>query len=209
MDRHYPFTLQPLPYDYHDLSPEIDDVTLQFHHDKHLQTYVDNLNKALEGYPKFHQWTLVELLIKNDMLPEEIRRAVKNNAGGVYNHELYFSSMGKKAGTRPEGALAEAINTDFGSFEEFEARIKQEALAQFGSGWAWLIHDAKCGLHLIHLPNQDTPLPYLVQPLLLVDVWEHAYYLQYQNRRAEYLDQWLKIVDWKEVSRRYHAQCGV
>lgn len=209
MDRHYPFELQPLPYSYHELSPELDELTLHFHHDKHLQTYVDNLNKALEPYPNFHDWTLEELLIKNEVLPEEIRQPVKNNAGGVYNHELYFHCMGKNKGSKPEGTLAEAINVDFGSYGEFKAKFKQEALNQFGSGWAWLIHDVKCGLHIIRLPNQDTPLPYQVYPLLLVDVWEHAYYLQYQNRRAEYLDYWFQIVDWQKIGKKYHDHCGV
>lgn len=209
MDRHYPFTLQPLPYSYHELSPGLDEVTLQFHHDKHLQTYVDNLNKALEPHPKFHAWTLEELLVKNEVLPEEIRQPVKNNAGGVYNHEMYFQCMGKNRESQPEGAIAAAITADFGSFDEFKEKFKQEALNQFGSGWAWLIHDAKCGLHIIRLPNQDTPLPYHVYPLLLVDVWEHAYYLQYQNRRAEYLDHWFELVDWKKVGKKYHDHCGV
>lgn len=201
MKRHYPFLLEPLPYAYEDLDPVINARTLTFHHDKHLQTYVDNLNRALEAHPAYHDWELEKLLLNLESLPESIRVPVRNNAGGVYNHELYFACMGRP-GQKPGPRLMDALERSFGSFDAFKSRLKEAALGQFGSGWAWLVKDAEGGLHIVRTPNQDTPLHGNVKPLLLVDVWEHAYYLQYQNRRAEYVDQWFHVVDWGQVEKR-------
>ncbi len=196
----YPFELEPLPYSYEALEPSIDARTLTFHHDRHLQTYVDNLNKALEPYPAYHGWTLEELLLRLEGLPENLRPAIRNNAGGVYNHELYFACMGRQT-QGPEGELKAGIEAAFGSLDNFKNELKAAALSQFGSGWAWLIADAEDGFHIVRTPNQDTPLRANVKPLLLVDVWEHAYYLQYQNRRAEYVDKWFEAVDWEQVEK--------
>ena len=205
MSQHYPFEAEPLPYSYDALEPHLDARTLTFHHDKHLQTYVDNLNKALEPFPAFHGKCLRELLRSENDLPETARTAVHNNAGGVYNHHLYFRTMGGRSGDRPTGALAAAIDRDFGSFDRFQQKIKEAALTQFGSGWAWLASDGEKRLRILKTPNQDTPLTLDLHPLTLVDVWEHAYYLQYQNKRADYLDHWLNVVDWKAVEALYDA----
>ena len=199
---HYPFTLEPLPYAYDALEPVLDARTLSFHHDKHLQTYVDNLNKALEPLTDLHDRSLEALIAGLDDVPEESRAAVNNNAGGVYNHQLYFRCMGNGGG-RPTGALATAIDSAFGSFDQWKEEMKAAALHQFGSGWAWLIADAQGGMHILSTANQNTPLAYDVRPLLLVDVWEHAYYLQYQNRRADYVDNWFSVINWDVVARNY------
>ena len=201
MSKHYPFTLEPLPYAYDALSPVLDARTLEFHHDKHLQTYVDNLNAALKDAPSYQTWELERLILQLDSLPENLRTPVRNNAGGVYNHELYFASM-TGGESRPGPAMLRELEKTFGSYEAWKEQMKQAALTQFGSGWAWLIADAEDGLHIVKTPNQDTPLRARVRPLLLVDVWEHAYYLQYQNRRAEYLDRWFGLIDWQAVESR-------
>ena len=201
MSKHYPFTLEPLPYAYDALSPVLDARTLEFHHDKHLQTYVDNLNAALKDAPSYHTWELERLILQLDSLPENLRTPVRNNAGGVYNHELYFASM-TGGESRPGPAMLRELEKAFGSYEAWKEQMKQAALTQFGSGWAWLIADAEDGLHIVTTPNHDTPLRARVHPLLLVDVWEHAYYLQYQNRRAEYLDRWFGLIDWQAVESR-------
>ena len=194
----YPFQLEPLPYSYDALSPNIDETTLHFHHDKHLQTYVDNLNKALEPYPQFQDWTLERLCADYGSLPPQAATGVRNNAGGVYNHQLYFRCMtGDK--TSPSPRMERELNRCFGSLEEFQKQLKAAALARFGSGWAYLVQDPTGDFKILSTANQDTPLPQGLRPLLLVDVWEHAYYLQYQNRRAEYLDQWFPLIDWRVV----------
>lgn len=200
---HYPFRLKPLPYHCHALTPCISARTLFFHHNKHLQAYVDNLNKALASYPAYHQWNLEKLLTNLDGLPDEIRTAVHNNAGGVYNHQLYFDSM---TGCRNEPCpiMKKAIQDAFGSCEEWKKQMKEAAVSQFGSGWAWLVTDGFGALKIVKTSNQDTPLP--LHPLLLVDVWEHAYYLQYQNRRPEYADNWFCLINWKKVAERYAGE---
>ena len=207
MSQQYPFSTEPLPYDYRALEPEIDAETLHFHHDKHLQAYVDNLNKALADYPAYHSWSLEKLLKQGDALPEAIRVAVRNNAGGVYNHQLYFRSMGPEKNTRPSGKLAEAIDCYFGSYDTWKEKMKNAAVTQFGSGWAWLAMDRQGRLHVLKTANQDTPLTLHMCPLLPVDVWEHAYYLQYQNRRPEYVDRWFSLINWKQVEEQF-AQCS-
>lgn len=203
MNEHYKFELKPLPYSYDSLEPYIGRSTLSFHHDKHLQTYVDNLNKALSGAPEFQGWSLEELIRRQEELPESIRTAVRNNAGGVYNHILYFDGMAPENTTEPSGKLKTAIEQTFGSLEAFESKLKEAALAQFGSGWAWLVTDSNGNLSIVKTPNQDTPLTLGLCPILVVDVWEHAYYLDYQNRRADYFDNWYKLINWKEAEKNY------
>ncbi len=203
MEDHYPFTLPPLPYGYDALLPELDERTLHFHHDKHFQTYVDNLNQLLERCPDAQDWPLERLIQEWCTLPEDLRQGVRNNAGGVYNHDLYFRTMapGPASGKTPAGPLEQAINRDFGSLHDLKQVLKTAALGQFGSGWAWLVTDADGNLSVQKTPNQDAPLPLI--PLTLVDVWEHAYYLGYQNRRGDYFESWWRLVDWPGISMRY------
>ena len=198
---HYPFTLEPLPYDYDALSGVIDPETVRIHHDLHLKTYVDNLNTALAPLTDFHSMPLEQLLADNDKLPEASRLAVWNNGGGVYNHNLYFSLFCPEAPSMPK-SLADGLTQSFGSVEQFKQAMKAAALSQFGSGYAWLVFD-QGKLAIVKTANQDTPLPTGQKPLLLIDVWEHAYYLRYQNRRAEYLDTIWNIINWNEVGRLY------
>ena len=196
-DSVYPFQLPELPYAYDALEPYIDRKTMYFHHDRHMQTYVDNLNKALASYPEYHFRTLEELLTHLDDLPEEIRTAVRNNGGGVYNHDLYFDLMAPPGQAFPE-ELAEA----FGGEDNWKRQMKAAALGQFGSGFAWLVRDPSGALKILALPNQDNPLSLGMQPILPLDVWEHAYYLKYQNLRSDYIDSWFHLINWEEVLRR-------
>lgn len=199
----YPFVVRPLPYEYDALIPVLDEETLHFHHDKHYKTYVDNLNSVLSDYPELQKKSLKELLIGLDQLPSAIRTAVQNNGGGVYNHELYFDSMKSPVGQSPEGKLAEAIDRDFGSYLQWKEAMKQAAVGKFGSGWAFLVTDGSGKLQIVATANQDVPDLKKLTPLFLVDVWEHAYYLQYQNRRADYVEGWLSLIHWKKAERRY------
>lgn len=200
MYNHYPFPLLPLPYAYNALSPHLNTTTLHFHHDKHLKTYVDNLNAAIAPYPAFHSWPLEFLLTHVNELPEELQTPVWNNGGGVYNHQLYFDSMTNQK-TNIQQPLWNAITQTFGDLDTWKKQMKSAALSQFGSGWAWMAIDSNGQLLILKTQNQDTILPY--RPLLLVDVWEHAYYLQYQNRRGDYVDNWFLLIDWDKVSCRY------
>lgn len=203
MNEHYKFILKPLEYDYDALEPYIDKETVEIHHNKHLKTYVDNLNKALSKCNAFHMWSLEKLIVENCKLPKNIQTAVRNNAGGVYNHNFYFDIMTNNSTKKPVGILASEIKKQFLSFENFKEKFKQTALNQFGSGWGFLVSD-RCGmLKIISTPNQDTPLTMNLCPILLVDVWEHAYYLKYQNRRADYLDNWFNIIDWEKANLNY------
>lgn len=199
----YPFVVQPLPYDYDALTPILDERTLHFHHDKHYKTYVDNLNAALADYPELQKMNLKELLINLDRLPAAVQTAIRNNGGGVFNHELYFGTMRQPMGQMPEGALADAIDRDFGSYNQWKEQMKQAATSQFGSGCAWLVTDKDGRLSILQTPNQNVPDMTQVTPILLVDVWEHAYYLQYQNLRAAYVDGWFNLIHWKKVERLY------
>lgn len=199
----YPFVVRPLPYEYDALIPVLDEETLHFHHDKHYKTYVDNLNSVLSDYPELQKKSLKELLIGLDQLPSAIRTAVQNNGGGVYNHELYFDSMKSPVGQSPEGKLAEAIDRDFGSYLQWKEAMKQAAVGKFGSGWAFLVTDGSGKLQIVSTANQDVPDLKKMTPLFLVDVWEHAYYLQYQNRRADYVEGWFSLIHWKKAERRY------
>ena len=199
----YPFVVRPLPYEYDALVPVLDAETLTFHHDKHYKTYVDNLNSALSDYPELQKMSLPQLLTDITALPAAIQTAVRNNGGGVYNHELYFDSMREPVGQEPEGALSEAIERDFGSYRQWKEKMKQAAAGKFGSGWAWLVADKKGALSIVQTSNQDVPDLEEYTPILLVDVWEHAYYLQYQNRRADYLDGWFELINWRKAGKRY------
>ncbi len=199
----YPFVVRPLPYEYDALVPVLDEETLTFHHDKHYKTYVDNLNGALADYPELQKKSLTELLSQLNMLPGAVQTAVRNNGGGGYNHELYFDSMKEPVGQEPSGALAEAIDRDFGSYRQWKEQMKQAAVGKFGSGWAWLVADGDGILSIVQTANQDVPDLEDYTPILLVDVWEHAYYLQYQNRRADYVDGWFGLINWRKAGKRY------
>ena len=202
----YPFVVRPLPYEYDALMPVLDETTLHFHHDKHYKTYVDNLNKALSDYPELQKLSLKQLLTNLDKIPAAIRTAIRNNGGGVYNHELYFDMMKGNCGQEPSGELAEAIARDFGSYRQWKEQMKQAAVSKFGSGWAWLLADVEGKLSIVQTANQDVPDLMIYTPLFLVDVWEHAYYLQYQNRRADYVDGWFDLIHWRKVGKRYEAR---
>ena len=204
----YPFVARPLPYEYDALVPVLDAETLTFHHDKHYKTYVDNLNSALSDYPELQKKSLTELLTDISTLPGAVQTAVRNNGGGVYNHELYFDSMREPAGQEPDGALAEAIERDFGSYRQWKEQMKPAAVSKFGSGWAWLVADKDGRLSIVQTSNQDVPDLEDYVPILLVDVWEHAYYLQYQNRRADYVESWFGLINWRKAGKRYEDCVG-
>lgn len=197
------FELPPLPYDYGALEPYIDAQTMQIHHDKHHGTYVANLNKALEGHPELQSRSVEDLLRSIDTVPESIRTAVRNNGGGHANHTLFWQIMSPTGGGQPAGALASALDRTFGGFDAFKEKFSAAAAGRFGSGWAWLVVNKEGGLEITSTPNQDSPLMEGLQPILGLDVWEHAYYLKYQNRRPEYIAAWWNVVNWPEVSRRY------
>lgn len=203
MSNSYPFDLMVLPYDYSALQPSVSKTTLEFHHDKHHQTYVNNLNAALEGSKEFRKKNLEEILSSLDKLPNDIAAAVTNNGGGVFNHNFYFEALTIPSTIVPTKKFEDAITAAFGSFESFLAEFKKAALAQFGSGWAWLAVDNDANLKIVRTANQETPLKDGLKPLLTIDVWEHAYYLDYQNRRADYIDAYFKIVNWEVVSKRH------
>lgn len=196
------FTLSPLPYAYDALEPFIDAQTMTIHHDKHHAVYVTNLNVALDKHSELAGWSLEELLVKLNEVPEDIRTAVRNHGGGHYNHDMFWQIMAPNAGGEPKGALASAIESDFGSFANFKAEFEKAALGRFGSGWAWLVEKGD-KLAVVSTANQDNPLTDGLKPLAGIDVWEHAYYLKYQNRRAEYASAWWNVVNWEEVASRY------
>ena len=192
--------LPDLPYPYDALEPYIDSKTMMIHHGKHHQAYVTNLNKALEGHPELQEKTALELILDLDAIPADIRTAVRNHGGGHVNHTLFWTAMGPSAGGEPDGALAEAIDESFGSFDEFKGAFAKAAGGVFGSGWAWLCV-GEDGLILTTTPNQDNPVSTGAGiPILGLDVWEHAYYLNYQNRRPEYVAEWWNVVDWDAVA---------
>jgi superoxide dismutase, Fe-Mn family len=201
-----PYELPPLPYDYDALAPTIDEQTMRIHHDKHHQAYVTNVNAALEG-TEWADRPIEQVLDNLDLLPEDKRAAVRNNGGGHANHSLFWQIMGPDGGGAPSGALAAAIEATFDSFDALKTQVVDAGVKRFGSGWSWLIHDGT-GLAVVSTPNQDTPLMTGDTPLLGVDVWEHAYYLNYQNRRPDYLAAWWDVVNWDEVGRRYEAAVG-
>jgi Fe-Mn family superoxide dismutase len=199
------FQLSPLPYAYDALEPFIDTMTMQIHHDKHHAAYVNNLNAAIEKHPELGSKTLEQLLGDLNAVPEDIRTAVRNHAGGSWNHNLFWDIMAPKAGGAPKGALAKAIDSAFTSFDNFKAEFEKAANGRFGSGWAWLVRKGQ-GLAILSTANQDNPLSDGLTPILGLDVWEHAYYLKYQNRRAEYVGNWWNVVDWDKVAGRFAAK---
>ena len=200
------FEVPPLPYAYDALEPHIDEQTMRIHHDKHHQAYVDKVNAALEGTAQAD--AAIEDILKNlDSIPEDKRTAVRNNGGGHYNHSLFWESMSPDGGGAPDGALGAAIDAAFGDFASFQDKLKTAGVNQFGSGWSWLVHDGS-GLAVVGSANQDNPISNGQTPLLGVDVWEHAYYLKYQNRRPDYLDAWRNTVSWAKVAERYAAAGG-
>ena len=199
------FEVPPLPYDYSALEPHIDDATMHLHHDKHHQAYVDKANAALEGT----DWAdrPVEEVLKNlDSLGDKAT-PVRNNGGGHYNHSLFWESMAADGGGEPDGDLAAAIDAAFGSFGDFQAKFKETGVNQFGSGWSWLVHDGS-GLAVVGSANQDNPISKGQTPLVGVDVWEHAYYLKYQNKRPDYIEAWWNVVNWPEVAQRFEGAGG-
>lgn len=201
MEDHYPFTLPPLPYAYDALQPELDSQVLMYHHDKHFAAYVDNLNKLLKSCPACQVLSLAELTRGCPTLPNEIRQGVHNNAGGVFNHNLYFLDMAPAPASQPLPPLSGAITRCFGGTESLKKAMKNSSLTLFGSGWVWLAANACGELLVVKTTNQDTPLPLF--PLLTIDLWEHAYYLQYQNRKSDYFEAWWQLVNWPRISRAY------
>jgi Fe-Mn family superoxide dismutase len=197
------YSVPPLPYAYDALEPHIDKLTMEIHHDKHHQAYVDKANAALAGTP-LESASVEDVLKDLSQVPADKRTAVRNNAGGHYNHSLFWESMSPSGGGEPSGSLADAIASTFGSFSDFQAKLKETGVTQFGSGWSWLVHDGS-GLAVVGTPNQDNPISDGKTPLLGVDVWEHAYYLKYQNKRPDYLDAWWSTVDWSKVAERFSA----
>lgn len=197
------FKLPALNYAYDALEPHIDKRTMEIHHTKHHQAYVDNLNKALEGHDRYQEKDIRELIAELNSLPDEIKTAVRNNGGGHLNHTMFWDLMSPNGGGNPTGELAKRMEEDFGGFEEFKKEFKKAALGRFGSGWAWLLKKEDGGLEIVSTPNQDNPVSEGKNPLLGIDVWEHAYYLNYQNRRGDYIDAWFNVVDWKKVEENY------
>ncbi len=202
------FELPPLPYDYNALEPYIDTQTMQLHHDKHHAAYVNALNNAIQGH-QFASLPVEEIVRRINEVPENIRTVVRNNAGGHVNHTMFWQIMKPNGGGKPTGDLATAINAKFGSFEDFKNTFNDAGVKRFGSGWAWLVLDKGGTLQVISTPNQDSPFMDGNYPIMGNDVWEHAYYLKYQNRRPEYLAAWWNVVNWDEVNRRYARARGL
>jgi Fe-Mn family superoxide dismutase len=201
------FELPPLPYDYAALAPTIDEQTMHLHHDKHHQTYVTNLNNAVQGTP-FENMAIEDVLRQINSVPENIRTVVRNNGGGHANHSMYWQIMAPNAGGTPTGELADAINQTFGSFDQFKAAFNDAGTKRFGSGWAWLVLGQDGKLAVVSTANQDSPFMDGHYPIMGNDVWEHAYYLTYQNRRPDYLNAWWNVVNWPEVAKRYTQARG-
>ena len=197
------FELPPLPYDYSALEPAIDTQTMQLHHDKHHAAYVTNLNNALQGLTQFDGMTVEDVLRRIAEVPENVRMAVRNNGGGHSNHSMFWQIMKPNGGGEPTGALADAITSTFGSFEQFKTTFNDNGVKRFGSGWTWLVIDQQGKLQALSTPNQDSPVMDGMFPVMGNDVWEHAYYLKYQNRRPEYLGAWWSVVNWDEIARRF------
>ncbi len=199
----YPFTLPPLPYAYNALEPHIDAQTMTLHHTKHHQAYIDNVNKALQEAPEYQKYTLEELIANIDALPTSIRERVRNNGGGHFNHTLFWELMSPQGGGMPTEVVAQAINQSFGSFAAFKEQFEKAAQGRFGSGWEWLCMTPEKKLVIISTANQDAPLAQGYYPILALDVWEHAYYLKYQNKRVDYMSAWWNVVNWKHVEKLY------
>jgi superoxide dismutase, Fe-Mn family len=196
------FTLPPLPYDFAALEPHIDAKTMEIHHGKHHQTYVNNLNAAIEKAPELASKSLDDLMRSINTVPEAVRTAVRNNGGGHWNHSMFWQIMGPKAGGEPGGSLGNAIRSTFGDFAKFREQFSAAGVGRFGSGWAWLVNNSG-KLSITSTPNQDNPLMEGQRAIMGLDVWEHAYYLKYQNRRPDYITAWWNVVNWKEVEKRF------
>ena len=205
MTDHYKFENTPLPYGYDALEPYIDSQTMQLHHDKHLQTYIDNLNNALKDYPRLQTLTLGELILSAPRLPKAIGTPIARNAGGVYNHRFYFEGIEPPAEQSMNGALEVILDKTFGGYDAFREKFKVAALAVFGSGYAWLVTDRQGRLSIITTANQETPLTRGMCPVLNIDVWEHAYYLKHYNKRTDYIDDWFHVINWSAANSRYLA----
>jgi Fe-Mn family superoxide dismutase len=202
------FELEPLPYAYNALEPYIDEETMHLHHDKHAQAYVNNLNAAIQNAPEFGNIDIEDLMRRINDVPENIRIAVRNNGGGHANHSMFWKIMTPNGGGNPTGPIADAINQAFGSFDAFKAAFNDAGVKRFGSGWTWLVADRNGKLSVISTANQDSPLMDGLYPIMGNDVWEHAYYLKYQNRRPDYLNAWWNVVNWDEINRRYQKALG-
>ena len=202
------FTLPPLPYDYSALEPHIDEQTIRIHHDKHHDAYVKNLNAAIESHPDLQSKSIEDLIRGIDSLPEAIRTPVRNNGGGHANHTLFWEIMTPGGAKEPSGELAAAITSSFGGFQQFKEQFAKACAGRFGSGWAWLVSDGRGGLAIESTPNQDSPLMSGRTPVIGCDVWEHAYYLKYQNRRPDYMAAWWNVVNWQKVGELYQAAGG-
>ncbi len=198
------FKLPELDYEYDALEPYIDKMTMEIHHTRHHQAYIDNLNKALEGYEKYQEMNIKDLIANLDTLPEEIQTAVRNNGGGHLNHSIFWKVMSPKGGGNPVGEVAKKIEEDLGGFDKFKEKFKKAALGRFGSGWAWLVVNKDGKFEILSTANQDNPISEGKEPLLGIDVWEHAYYLKYQNKRADYIDSWFNVVDWNIIEEKYN-----
>lgn len=201
-NKYYPFTNTPLPYAYDALEPYIDEKTMRLHHDKHLQTYIDKLNAVLEENPQLQKLSLEQLIKTSRGMPEGVRDPVRNNAGGVYNHRFFFEGLENPSRSEPHGRLAQAICRFFGSYRAFEAAFKAAALSVFGSGYAWLVSD-RGWLRIVTTPNQDCPVEQGMEPILTIDVWEHAYYLKHYNLRAGYVEDWASIINWDRAEETF------
>lgn len=200
-----PFELSPLPYAYDALAPHISEQTMRFHHDKHHAAYTNNLNAAVAKHANLADVSVEDLLRRLEELPEDIRMAVRNNGGGFINHNLFWETMGPNAGGAPTGALAAAIDAAFGSFDAFKTQFANAGATRFGSGWSWLVLDGQGKVAVYSTPNQDSPIMQGHTPLLGLDVWEHAYYLDYQNRRPDYIASWWNVVNWSAVATLFAA----
>lgn len=203
MNEHYPFTNPPLPYAYDALEPFIDTKTMELHHNRHLQTYVDNLNKTLASYPEYQILSLEQLLLYYPHFPRALQTPIRNNAGGVYNHIFYFSKLTPKEEKPFPSFLENRLSITFGSIENFKKQFSVAALSVFGSGYAWLILDHLGNLKITTTANQNTPFSFSIRPLLNIDVWEHAYYLKHYNVRADYITDWSQIINWEQVEKNY------
>lgn len=203
MNNRYPFINTPLPYGYDAMEPYIDTKTMELHHDRHLQTYIDNLNSALKGYPKLQKLSLEQLIKGAPALPQEIGSTINNNAGGVYNHRFYFDGLASQPQEMPVGWLGRAIDQTYVGMDGFVKELTKAALSVFGSGYGWLVSERTGALKITTTPNQNTPLTTGLCPILNIDVWEHAYYLKHHNKRADYMGDWLKVMNWEKANERY------
>lgn len=201
----YEFKNTPLPYAYDALEPFIDSKTMQLHHDKHLGTYIDNLNNVLKDYPAYRNWPLEKLIYDSYKLPIKIRKTVERNAGGVYNHEFYFNGLLNSDIKSPIGEIAHAIDKSFGSYDKFKETFSSNASGVFGSGYTWLVLDTMCNLRIINTPNQVTTIADNLCPILNIDVWEHAYYLKHYNKRSDYITDWFSVINWDIAEKRYQT----